>query len=191
MIAKRVLYNGKVIYDRDNQGKFSSLKTKIARFIKRLAILVSVSAVSYALLYGAYTAGARFNPNIVMAEKIVDSSAKMFEEKIVSLKNGIADKLMACESSGKEGLITFDSNKKASIGQFQFQVSTVKYYYKTLYGKSITDKEAVLIALDSTQARLLAIDVMFNTKNMASKDWYNCEKKLGLDYQISIINTIK
>lgn len=187
----KIYYQGRKIYPRDSKGQFSSLKTKIAVFFRRTAILAVIATIGYATLYGAYIAGSHLNPLIVEAEKIVDTSTDMYSAKIDGLKNAVADKLMQCESGGKEGLIVFDTNKKASIGAFQFQVSTVQHYYKSLYGKVLSDKEAVLIALDTVQARSLAIDVMFNTKNKAGKDWYNCERKLGLDSQIAIINSIK
>ena len=193
MIAKRVYYNGKEIYNRDRQGKFSSFKTGLVKFVKRLVIVCMVVGIASGVVYGSFMLGGKFNPVISYAERVVDTSPMMFAEKIATLKNKVADTLMSCESGGlkeTDGIIVFDSNKRASIGQFQFQVVTVQYYYKTLYNKVITPKEAITIALDSNLARSLAIDVMFNTKNKASKDWYNCERRHGLDSQITIINQL-
>jgi hypothetical protein len=101
-------------------------------------------------------------------------------------------KLRACESGGAkdpEGLIVFDSNKVASIGSLQFQVKTVIHYYKTLYGKDITNKEAINIATNDSLAIPLAKDIMFKSKNLAN-DWFNCSKKLGLESEIKIIKSI-
>ena len=173
-------------------NKYTPLQ-KIKRFIKKTLILSAIIGTISGVIYSTFMLGGKFNPVISYAEKIVDTSPLMYQEKIATLKNKVADTLMACESGGHketDGIIIFDTNKKASIGQFQFQVATVQYYYKTLYNKVITPKEAVMIALDTSQARNLAIDVMFTTKNKASKDWYNCEKRHSLDSQIAIINNL-
>lgn len=189
----KVFFHGKQIYPRDTQGRFSSFKTSMFKFIKRLVIMCVVLGITSGVIYGTFQLGGKFNPVTVYATKEIDTSPLMYAEKIAILKNKVADTLMACESGGlkeTDGIIIFDTNKKASIGQFQFQVTTVQYYYKTIYNKVITPKEAVMIALDTEKARDLAIDVMFTTKNKASKDWYNCDKRHGLDSQIDIINQL-
>lgn len=51
-----------------------------------------------------------------------------------------------------------------SWGVMQFKLTTVIYYYDVLYGEKITEKEAVLIALDDDKARSLASDIIFKVE---------------------------
>jgi hypothetical protein len=121
-------------------------------------------------------------------ERVVDT----LSIKVDELKSDMLDTLQACERSKyteDDGIIIFDSNNKASIGTFQFQKATVIHYYKTLYGKDITGKEAVLIALDDNKARELAHDIIFSSKNGLS-NWYNCTQKHGLEGQLAVINKL-
>ncbi len=46
-----------------------------------------------------------------------------------------------------------------------FKKATVQHYYKALYGKDTTAKDAVLIALDTSKAAALAKDILFMTKD--------------------------
>jgi len=117
--------------------------------------------------------------------------------KVNELKGGLMSELKACESNGlkeSDGLITFDphpTNKKvqkASIGLYQFKVSTVQFYYKELYGKDITGLEAVKIALSEEKSSELASDIVF--KKQALNNWYNCTKAHGLQGKLDIINLL-
>jgi hypothetical protein len=117
-----------------------------------------------------------------------------FDSKIQSIKNKVVEEIKGCEGAGyteKDGVIIFDSNNKASIGLLQFQKNTVIYYYKVLYGKDITGKEAILIALDDTKATELARDIMFKTGNKAGKDWVTCSRKNDSDSKIDIIKQLE
>ena len=132
------------------------------------------------------------HPKTVYVTQEVDKSGEMFKEKIDSLQKSVVESVRQCESGGykeSDGLIKFDSNKVASTGTLQFQVHTVIYYYKTLYGQTITGKDAVLIALDDQKAGQLAQDIMFKSKNLAN-DWLNCSNKMKLTDQISAIKKI-
>ncbi len=124
-----------------------------------------------------------------------DASQEVTVDKVEELKDKVVgDVASKCETKGKgedDAVIIFDSNKKASIGEFQFQITTVQHYYKVLYKEDITRKEAVLIALDHDKALQLAKAIMFETKGKASGDWTNCARKLGTDAQIDLIKSIK
>lgn len=115
-------------------------------------------------------------------------------KKIEELKLDVVGKIKACESAGHkedDGIIIFDTNNKASIGSLQFQKATVIYYYKSLYQKDITAKDAVLIALDDTKAEALAYDVIFETAgNKGLANWLNCANKYNLREQVNIINKL-
>jgi hypothetical protein len=187
----KMFHNGKEI-NWKNQYKKISWFTRAQRWTIKWTKRVVFTAFVIGMLYGVFTAGSMSTTaQIVMAE---DTSVEKYANKIETLKAGVVEQLMSCEGAGykeDDGIIIFDTNNKASIGLAQFQISTVQHYYKTLYGKTITRKEAVLIALDKQKAKELAQDVMFKTKNKASGDWYNCEKKLNLDAQIDVIKKLE
>lgn len=154
---------------RDNKGRFRRAVSKMSLFTLITLLLVS-----------AYGAGVKSHTNTVQFVKAQE--VDNLTPKIEKLKGEVLDTIRDCERAGHtedDGLITFDphkTNKKVeipSIGEYQFKVPTVQYYYKALYGKDITRKEAVLIALDSTKARELASSVIFDSKS-GTGDWINC-----------------
>ena len=113
--------------------------------------------------------------------------------KIQQFKNELLDTLKTCESNGyneDDALIVYDSNKQFSLGVAQFQIKTVQHYFKTLYAKEITRKEAVLIALDEKQSIQLASDIIFKTPNGLS-NWLNCSKKHNLTKDLEIIKKLE
>ena len=63
---------------------------------------------------------------------------------------------------------------------------TIIHYYKTLYSKDITKKEAVLIALDNEKAEQLASDIIFETEK-GYRNWLNCSNKHGLAERVKFI----
>tara|TARA_R110000868_G_scaffold99181_2_gene273050 strand:- start:421 stop:999 length:579 start_codon:yes stop_codon:yes gene_type:complete len=168
--------------------KWEVFKYKFMRATR--ATVMAVFALG--LLYGAFFTGrVTTSPIFVNAE---DKSQYMFDSKIEQLKNGVVNEILSCESAGHSednGIVVFDTNGKGSFGQLQFQKDTVIHYYKVLYGKTITGKEAVLIAMDTQKARDLAKDIMFSTKNKAGKDWVNCERKFSSDKQIDLIKKMQ
>jgi len=188
---KKITYMGETIYERrDSKGRFSSFKSKFVKFVKRVMIWAVIINIGAWALIGAYSAGSQMNPMIVHAEKVLDISGIKYNEKIETLRNDVVAKLQKCESGGvkdPQGLIVFDSNKKASLGSLQFQVTTVIHYYKTLYGKTITNQEAIAIATDDTRAVPLAKDILFSK---GAGDWYNCSVKLGLNKEIELIKKL-
>lgn len=120
-------------------------------------------------------------------------------KKINQLKGEMLRDLKQCESAGiteENGLVTFDPHptKKQvqipSFGSYQEKKSFIQYYYKTLYNKDITGKEAILIALDDEKAGELASDVIFKTDKGLS-NWYNCSKKHNLESRLNIIKELE
>jgi hypothetical protein len=166
---------------------------KIVRTMyKLLKLLVKILVILFTI-YIVARMYSHYNPSIKINTITVDNSKELLSTKIELLKAEVVATLRSCESAGyKEdnGIIIFDSNKVASIGTLQFQKLTIIYYYKALYNKVITGKEAVLIALDDNLSGKLATDIMFTTKNKASKDWYNCSQRHNLDQRIDIINQL-
>lgn len=179
---------GKLIQP-NQHTRFQLFKLKVKLFIKRVLKIMTWSSFVGLSIYLSYIAGQFSVTKIVFA----DNQEDIFTKKVDMLKADVVNQLKSCESNGykeKDGLIVFDTNQKPSIGKLQFQVKTVVYYYSKLYGKTITNKEAIEIALDESKASDLAKDILFKVDN-GSGEWFNCSKKLGLQNQINIINKLK
>lgn len=165
---------------------------RLAIYARRAVIVTLVVGAGYGALEFA---GVTNYSSISYAAPIqIDRSDEILSQKIESLKGEVVETIRKCESAGHkedDGIIIFDTNNKASIGTMQFQVNTVIHYYKKLYGKVITPKEAVLIALDNQKAGELAKDIIFTTQNMAGKDWVNCNAKYNIDAQVALIKKLE
>jgi hypothetical protein len=176
---------GRFTCDGKRCTKWQVIKYKTKRFFKKLAMILIL------ILVGIIVAKIWF-PSTVVNLKETRIEVDNLTNKVEQLKNEVLDDLKNCESGGiseADGLIVFDSNKKASLGLYQFQVTTVQHYYKKIYGKVITPKEAILTALDEAKARSLARDIIF-TEPKGANNWFNCKNKKGLDSKINIIKTI-
>lgn len=147
-------------------------------------------------LGGVYLLGGKLNKQIEYKyqEVILDN----LTAKINELKGKLVSDLKQCESGGVSedtALITFDPHptKKnvqiASLGNYQFKVSTIQFYYNKFYSQDLTNKEAVLIALDDEKAGKLASDIIFRDGSLGN--WYNCSKKMGLENQLKIIRELE
>ncbi len=188
MRKMKIFWNGERLRDvYPHASRWQVIKFRARNLIRNVVkAMIIIGALATVGLMGAH-----FNPKTVYVAKEVIVDA--MPSKIERLKGEVADQLSACESNGYtdgDGLIVFDSNSKASIGKLQFQKATVIHYYNLLYGVKLTGKEAVMLALDTERAKELAIRIMFETPNMAGKDWVNCDRKLGLDQQIRLIKKL-
>ncbi len=91
--------------------------------------------------------------------------------KVDDLKQRLADEMVSCENP-THVLVNPDDNKagtlplkdKVSIGDLQFKISTIQHMYKTLHGTNLSDREALMLGLDTQKARELAIDAWINIK---------------------------
>ena len=177
--------------NRDNKGKFAKSGT-LKWFI--LSVIIAGGMVGSAIWYQ------HKYPIVITNTITVDVSPQQYAQKIDSLEKDIVLQVEKCESAGFSndfGLVTYDprlggKNDSAamSYGNMQMKKATVVYYYKTLYNKVITGKEAILIALDTDKSRELAQAIMFSSRNLAN-DWLNCSNKLSLEAQIVAIKKIK
>lgn len=179
--------------NRDSEGKFTSYKSVMFKWFGIPAIVILVGIIGGKWYQTTH-------PIVITKTVQVDVSPAMFAQKIDSLEKSVVAQVEQCESGGIDdsfGLITYDpkiggKNDDAafSIGKLQFKKKTVIYYYKTLYNKTITGKEAVIIALDASSSEALAKDVMFQSSNLAT-DWANCSTRLNLSTLILAIKKIK
>ena len=164
-----------------------TIKYAVRWFVKWSLIAAAFVGVGL-IIATLYLGGSITKAEVIYQEVKVDGTP----ERLEALKDDVVARLMQCESAGyteDDGIIIFDTNGKASIGPAQFQKKTVVHYYKTLYGKDITLKQAVEIALDRTKAAQLAGDIIFTT-DKGIDNWINCDKKLGLSAEIKIIKKL-
>lgn len=167
--------------------KWQVFKFKTARFLRKLFLISAIAVVAFFVAKTWYP-----DTTYAVQEKLVmvDTLGKKVEE----LKSDLLSDLSACESGGhkeSDGIIIFDSNNEASIGQYQFQIKTVQHYYKVIYNQTITRKEAVLIALDEAKAKSLAHDIIFKGDSKGLGNWVNCTKKKSLNTQLAIIKKLE
>lgn len=182
-----------------NRTKLQGFVAETKRIGKNLLILTAVVGTFGLGVYGY--AASTVKPEVVKAQVTVDESPAMFASKIDALKDKVVNQIKDCERNGhsdSDGLVTYDprlnetvSSNIPSFGLLQFKQSTVIFYEKSLYGKVVNGKEALMIALDDVQASALAKDVMFKTSNMAGKDWVNCSTRLDSDRQIKLIKQLE
>ncbi len=180
----KLYYNGRQI-----NGRFDSFKAKVRRFVRAAVRLFLIGSVAAALLMIAFDYGLKYSATTVQA--VTPETIDLTPAKIEGLKVDLVHRLSICESAGhseEDGLIIFDTNNRASVGQLQWQIASVQQYEKSLYGKTVTRKEAVLIALDTARASELAKDVIFKTDGLAN--WLNCANKLGLRAEVDAINRL-
>ena len=176
------------VQPRTRKGKYSNKKAGRANW-KVIGFLA-------ACLFSAVGGGAYMATHSIASAETVEVTriVDKMPERIASLKTSLVQKVSDCERAGHgedEGIIIFDSNAKASIGTLQFQKATVISYYKRLYGKDISGKDAVMIALDEDKAFALARDIIFTTKNGVSADWVNCSRKYNLQAQVDLIKQLE
>jgi len=179
--------------------KWEVFKFKFVRSAKRILTALFLIGAGVGAVYTGYQFGSVEKIDFVSAKEI-DVSDVRFDRKIEDMKMRLVDELMSCESPGykdEDGLITYDPQKGntipskiPSIGRLQFKVSTVIYYSKILHNRIITPTEAIKIALDTDQAKVLAKNIMFLSKNKAN-DWLTCANELDLNRKIDIIKQLQ
>ena len=186
-------------------GEYLTRMQKIrlyTRIYTKQAIRAGAMTVAVAcLILGGYKLGTIYPTTVQVVQ--AENKTISFEDKVDQLKNDVINQLMNCESpnyTDDDALVTYDplvSNPSAtpkrnipSFGRLQFKKDTVIYYYKMQTGKTLTAKEAVLLALDTEKAIELAKYVGFETKNKFSGDWVTCSRRHNLDMQVDIINKL-
>jgi hypothetical protein len=193
MKSIKVFYMGKPLHQvYPHATKWQVLKWKVQEFLKKLIRIITWTGLTATIVYLIFMAGATFNPIVSYAvqEKIVQSDSLM--KKIKFLQDEVVATIKSCESAGlkeSDGIIILDSNNKMSIGMLQFQKLTVIHYYKNIYGKDITAKEAVEIALDEQLSTELATAIIFSTDKGLS-NWLNCANKNNLAPKVAVIKEL-
>lgn len=154
------------------------------KYIKKAIFwTVSVAFVSSILTFA-------FSSSNVIAQ--VNPTIDTTPVKIEALKQEVVTSIEGCETpnmTADDAPIILDTNNQMSIGPLMFQIKTIQEYEQKIYGKTVTRKDAVEIALDATQSAQLAEDIIF--KEGGINNWYNCNQKLALSPKIAVIEELE
>lgn len=170
-------------------SKYQVFKYRVRKFFRRLMLIV----VGTIVVFIAGTIIRELFPVTVYEVQEKEVVLDNLKIKVDQLKGEIIADIKKGECghyTDDDGIIIFDSNKKASIGCYQFQKDTVIYYYKKFYGKDITGREAVLIALDDQKASELTYKIVFGEEN-GWRNWYNTGKKYNLEARLKVIRELE
>lgn len=182
----KLIVNGKRMRDvYPHATRWQVFKYRLFKFIR--------SILKWSIIIGIIVLGVRyFFPKVMVQVIEREVITDTLQSKIETLKGGIIADIKLGESLGKPesaGLIVYDTNKEMSIGSYQWQIKSVQYYYKKLYKKDITRKEAILIALDDDEAGKLTYDVVFGEKE-GWRNWYNTSKKYNIPARLALLEQL-
>lgn len=190
MKSIKVFYMGRPLREvYPHATKWQVFKWKVQEFLKKCVRVIAWTGLTAGMVYGIFMAGYMSSPEKIQAitqEKMVDS----LPQKIESLKVDLVNSIAKLENENNVPIV-IDDNKagslpkkdKVSIGCMQFKISTVQMYSKQLYGKVLTDNEAVLLALDCEQAKALAKDVIFKVQG-GLWNWSVATKEMGAKVEV-------
>jgi hypothetical protein len=155
----KVFFHGKQIYPkRDGQGKFSSFKTKLGKFIRTVTLVILTLGVLTSAGIGIYKAGGAYNPKIVTEEK----------EVIVEVVNApVLERIAKCESGNmhyKNGQVVVNVNSNGSYDMGRYQIN------------SIWNKKATELKLDLTKEEDNKLMAEWIYTNRGTEDWYSSKK---------------
>lgn len=157
---------------------------------------VTWTGLTGGICYSIFLAGAYFGNSATVYKASAQSvpSTDTLAEKVDQMKNQMIDQIASLENETNIPIV-IDDNKagtlprkdKVSIGCMQFKISTVETYEKSLYKKTLSDNDAILLALDCTNAKALAKDIVFNTTG-GLWNWSVATKDMGT--KVEIIKTL-
>lgn len=173
-----------------HKTKFQVLKELV---VKRIKQIVRISLVAGAIYLIFLTGKSLGNETIINKVEAQDT----LSGKIEDLKNEVVETIRKCESQGNNNLIyTFDpdprqpSKQQASFGVYQYKLKTIVDYKKILHNETITERQALDIALDANQAKELTKDIVFKDTGKAVGNWYNCMNKHNLKEKVALIKSL-
>lgn len=196
----KVYHNG-----RDITGQFVSqdFKKRLTNKIKKMwywaKVFLGVGFVGAVI--GGFFVGALAGWSTTYTRAEEPIVINTMPAKIEALKDEVVKDLEACESVGHtedDAIVVFDNNKSGtlkkkdipSFGVLQFKVSTVQDYKKLITGEVLTNKQAVLLALEAAEARNLAKSIIFETDG-GLNNWLNCSRKHGLQARVDLIKKLE
>jgi hypothetical protein len=179
----RITHNGVQLWPRTKQGRFTSLKAKIKNGLRWVAIRSAIVALFVGVyFFGKLGAGNQIAVvKDVVAPKVFAGITKEAQayKTIEELKEEMVGKIWSNES-GKlnhpkgELFVTYDQAMRESgvctkqgghrpkdcdsYGPMQIKLGTLQYYWKKLYGTTITDIDALLLTQDTEKSKAFFLD---------------------------------
>lgn len=172
----------------------SSKKSTLKFYVKRIFKMTFAFVVVSGSLWLAYNFGLpKIDASLRYQKDAGVMATEMLQGKIDNVKAGIlADLSTGCETKGvkdPDGAIVFDSNNEASIGRYQFQRKTVIHYYQKFYNQTLTNAQAIAVAIDPVKSKALASKILFEEPG-GYKNWYNCSNKLNIPTKVELVKAI-
>lgn len=166
---------------RDMLGRFAGGLFPLSR--RRKVLLAGMVVCAVVPLAGKALEYVR--PGELVAHRAEAAELPMIST-VDEMKADVLDRLAECENpKGKP--IVFDTNGVASVGQYQWQPHSFQHYWEKMTGIALSEKEAVIYALDDAKARRLAEYVIFETDKGPGKDWINCSRWHDLETLVAFI----
>ncbi len=158
------------------------MRARIVRAILKFFQWVKLGVVVGLAMMIAYFVGISHGTTSV----IKADSLNTVESKIELLQNELIDEIARKENINNIPIV-IDDNKagtlpkkdKVSIGCMQFKIGTIQHYYSYLKKGEITDKEAIMLALDCDKAKELANEIIFKTQG-GLWNWSVATKEMGI-----------
>lgn len=166
--------------------KWQLLKWRVAEFLKKCLRIVTWTGLTSGVVYGVFMAGQWSAPQYAIGANVIDN----YPQRVEKLQNEVIDQIAKSENITNIPIV-FDDNKagtlskkdKASIGCMQFKISTVQKYSKDLRKESLSDLQAVLLALDCDKAKALAKEVIFKVDG-GLWNWSVATKEMGVKVEV-------
>lgn len=112
-----------------------------------------------------------YDNQITFVAPQVAYAGETVEGKIDRLKEKVLDDMTACENpshlltwNDDNALGTLPKKDKPSNGDLAYKISTVQRHYKILNSITLSDRDALLLALDTDKARDLAMNAWLHIK---------------------------
>lgn len=171
-------------------------KEEVKELAKEIAAFALVIVVIVLAIHGLVKANDYINASL--NKPVQNATAYQVAEELLALKirvleDSVLAKLALCETGGvqePDGAITFDTNRKASVGRYQFQITTVQHYHQLIYGVELNRAQSIMLAINPAPSTELAREIIFNTED-GIENWRACDKKHNLALEISLINRLK
>jgi hypothetical protein len=176
-------------FKRNTQGEFTRKHKPLSKTAKRILLTIMFVCFSTAL-GGSWAESEGFFNNSLLVVNVAEAGELVVTgdsaATIDEMKADVLDRLARCENPNQKPIV-FDTNGVASVGQYQWQPHSFQHYWMKMTGEKLSEKDAVVYALDDAKARELAAFVIFETDNGVGKDWFNCNKWHDLDALVEFI----
>jgi hypothetical protein len=171
---ERISYLGKQIYPKQKRNKRGEYARKGLPVMPIISGALIVGFGVFLAMNSGITVEYQATP--VAQAAVISTSTPVaapvsLEERVEKVKHDLVEQMAHCEN--KDHILTWpdDSHEhslplkdKVSNGDLAFKISTVERFNKILHGTTLSDRDALELALDPVRARELALDAWINIK---------------------------